>query len=144
MVLASVTLLTAFARAQDAAVHRDQITAANSRALENLRQQVSAEAIGQGVTVADLLYMGDVTVYKVATPGGARVEALKVALRALLKELKASGASIAAYGASAKGSTLLNYPAMYAGALAMAILGLILYFAVDGLERWLCPWRFTS
>jgi spermidine/putrescine transport system ATP-binding protein len=27
-------------------------------------------------TVADLLYMGDVTVYKVATPGGARVEAL--------------------------------------------------------------------
>ena len=27
-------------------------------------------------TVADLLYMGDVTVYRVATPGGARVEAL--------------------------------------------------------------------
>jgi spermidine/putrescine transport system ATP-binding protein len=27
-------------------------------------------------TVAELLYMGDVTVYKVATPGGARVEAL--------------------------------------------------------------------
>jgi spermidine/putrescine transport system ATP-binding protein len=27
-------------------------------------------------TVADLLYMGDVTVYKVATPGGMRVEAL--------------------------------------------------------------------
>jgi spermidine/putrescine transport system ATP-binding protein len=27
-------------------------------------------------TVADLLYMGDVTVYKVATPGGTRVEAL--------------------------------------------------------------------
>jgi spermidine/putrescine transport system ATP-binding protein len=27
-------------------------------------------------TVADLLYLGDVTVYKVATPGGTRVEAL--------------------------------------------------------------------
>ena len=27
-------------------------------------------------TVADLLYMGDVTVYRVATPGGMRVEAL--------------------------------------------------------------------
>ena len=27
-------------------------------------------------TVADLLYMGDVTVYKVSTPGGLRVEAL--------------------------------------------------------------------
>ena len=27
-------------------------------------------------TVADLLYMGDVTVYKVETEGGARVEAL--------------------------------------------------------------------
>ena len=38
------------------------------------------------------------------------------------------------------GSTLLNYPAMYAGVVAMSILGLGLYFAVDGLERWLCPW----
>ena len=27
-------------------------------------------------TVADLLYMGDVTMYRVATPGGMRVEAL--------------------------------------------------------------------
>jgi len=51
-------VLAAFSRAQgqDAAAHRDQIAAANSRALDNLRQQVSAESIGQGVTVADLLY----------------------------------------------------------------------------------------
>jgi len=39
-----------------------------------------------------------------------------------------------------QGSTLLNYPAMYAGIMAMALLGLGLYFAVDWLEHWLCPW----
>jgi hypothetical protein len=39
----------------------------------------------------------------------ARVEALKQDLRALLADLKDKGARIAAYGASAKGSTLLNY-----------------------------------
>ena len=38
------------------------------------------------------------------------------------------------------GSTLFNYPAMYAGVVAMSILGLGLYFTADGLERWLCPW----
>ncbi len=38
------------------------------------------------------------------------------------------------------GSTLFNYPAMYAGVVAMAVLGLGLYFAVDQLERRLCPW----
>jgi NitT/TauT family transport system permease protein len=42
------------------------------------------------------------------------------------------------------GSTLLDYPAMYAGVVAMSLLGLGLYFAVDGLERWLCPWRFIQ
>ncbi len=43
-----------------------------------------------------------------------------------------------------EGSTLLDYPAMYAGIVAMALLGLGLYFAVDGLERWLCPWEFAQ
>jgi len=38
------------------------------------------------------------------------------------------------------GSTLLNYPAMYAGIVAMSILGLGLYFSVDWLEKRLCPW----
>lgn len=42
------------------------------------------------------------------------------------------------------GSTLLNYRKMYAGVLAMSLLGLGLYFAVDWLHRRLCPWQFTS
>jgi NitT/TauT family transport system permease protein len=42
-----------------------------------------------------------------------------------------------------QGSTLFNYPAMYAGIVAMALLGLGLYFAVDWLERRLCPWEFV-
>ena len=41
------------------------------------------------------------------------------------------------------GSTLFNYPAMYAGILAMSLLGLGLYFSVDWLERRTCPWQFT-
>jgi SAM-dependent methyltransferase len=40
---------------------------------------------------------------------GARVEAIKDELLALLRSLKTEGKSIAAYGAAAKGSTLLNY-----------------------------------
>ncbi len=42
------------------------------------------------------------------------------------------------------GSTLFNYPAMYAGILAMSLLGLILYFSVDWLEKKLCPWKFVA
>lgn len=38
------------------------------------------------------------------------------------------------------GNTLFNYPAMYAGVVAMSLLGLGLYFTVDWLERRLCPW----
>ncbi len=38
------------------------------------------------------------------------------------------------------GSTLFNYPAMYAGILAMSLLGLGLYFTVDWMEKRLCPW----
>jgi NitT/TauT family transport system permease protein len=40
------------------------------------------------------------------------------------------------------GSTLFNYPAMYAGIVAMSLLGLGLYFSVDWLEKRLCPWQF--
>jgi NitT/TauT family transport system permease protein len=43
-----------------------------------------------------------------------------------------------------QGSSLLNYPAMYAGIVAMALLGLGLYFAVDWLEHWLCPWEYAN
>ena len=42
------------------------------------------------------------------------------------------------------GSTLFNYPAMYAGILAMSLLGLGLYFGVDWLEKRLCPWLFVG
>ncbi len=40
---------------------------------------------------------------------GARVEGVKVSLGTMLRELRGAGASIAAYGAAAKGSTLTNY-----------------------------------
>jgi SAM-dependent methyltransferase len=40
---------------------------------------------------------------------GRRVDEIRVGLLELLRGLKAQGASIAAYGAAAKGSTLLNY-----------------------------------
>jgi NitT/TauT family transport system permease protein len=43
-----------------------------------------------------------------------------------------------------QGSTLLDYPAMYAGVVAMSLLGLGLYFGVDWLERHLCPWLHVS
>ncbi len=39
-----------------------------------------------------------------------------------------------------QGSTLFNYPAMYAGIVAMSLLGLGLYFTVDWLEKKFCPW----
>jgi ABC-type nitrate/sulfonate/bicarbonate transport system permease component len=42
-----------------------------------------------------------------------------------------------------EGSTLLDYPAMYAGVLAMSLLGLGLYFTVDWMEKRLCPWKFV-
>jgi ABC-type nitrate/sulfonate/bicarbonate transport system permease component len=42
------------------------------------------------------------------------------------------------------GNTLFNYPAMYAGVVAMSLLGLGLYFSVDKLEHRLCPWKYAS
>ncbi|NOZ30292.1 MAG: ABC transporter permease subunit [Chloroflexi bacterium] len=38
----------------------------------------------------------------------------------------------------------LAYPEMYAGVVAMSVLGLMLYFVIDRLERWLCPWLFVE
>ena len=43
-----------------------------------------------------------------------------------------------------KGSTLLDYPAMYAGVIAMSLLGLGMYFTVDWIERKWCQWKFVS
>jgi len=48
------------------------------------------------------------------------------------------------YYISLNGSTLLDYPAMYAGVIAMSLLGLGLYFSVDLLERKLCPSKFLQ
>lgn len=42
------------------------------------------------------------------------------------------------------GSTLFNYSAMYAGVVAMSLLGLGLYFSVDWLEKRLCRWQTVS
>lgn len=42
------------------------------------------------------------------------------------------------------GSTLLDYPAMYAGVMAMSLLGLGMYFTVDWLERKWCKWKFAT
>jgi ABC-type nitrate/sulfonate/bicarbonate transport system permease component len=38
------------------------------------------------------------------------------------------------------GSTLLDFPAMYAGIVAMSLLGVLLYLLTDQLEKALCPW----
>src|SRR3990172_3850549 len=40
-----------------------------------------------------------------------------------------------------EGSTLLDYPAMYAGVVAMSMLGLGMYFSVDWLEHKWCKWK---
>jgi NitT/TauT family transport system permease protein len=42
------------------------------------------------------------------------------------------------------GSTLFDYPKMYAGIVAMSLLGLGLYLVVDTLHRRLCPWQFAG
>jgi len=42
------------------------------------------------------------------------------------------------------GSTLFDYPAMYAGVIAMSLLGLGLYYGVDQLERRWCKWKFAT
>ena len=42
------------------------------------------------------------------------------------------------------GSTLFDYPKMYAGVLTMSLLGLGLYYAVDVLHHWLSPWQFPE
>lgn len=48
------------------------------------------------------------------------------------------------YYISLNGSTLFNYPAMYAGVVALSVLGLSLYFLVDWIERQFCRWKFVS
>jgi len=42
------------------------------------------------------------------------------------------------------GSTLFDYPAMYAGIVLMSLMGLGLYFGVEGLARRLTPWQTSE
>lgn len=42
-----------------------------------------------------------------------------------------------------QGSTLFNYPAMYAGVVAMSLLGLMMYFGIDYVEKRMCKWLFV-
>jgi hypothetical protein len=63
---------------------------------ERVRELLSDE---QAIGLLDAAYYRDFAV---------RVDALRAELLALLRELKARGKRLAAYGASAKGSTLLN------------------------------------
>jgi NitT/TauT family transport system permease protein len=39
-----------------------------------------------------------------------------------------------------QGSTLFDYPKMYAGIIAMGLLGISMYFSVDAVERRICDW----
>jgi NitT/TauT family transport system permease protein len=41
------------------------------------------------------------------------------------------------------GSTMFDYPAMYAGIVAMSLLGLSLYFTIDFMEKRLTRWQFV-
>ena len=43
-----------------------------------------------------------------------------------------------------QGSTLFDYPRMYAGVIAMSLLGFGLYVLADVLHRRLCPWQFVE
>jgi ABC-type nitrate/sulfonate/bicarbonate transport system permease component len=42
------------------------------------------------------------------------------------------------------GSTLFDYPRMYAGVIAMSLLGLGLYLVVDAAQRRLCRWQYAA
>ncbi len=42
------------------------------------------------------------------------------------------------------GSTLFNYAAMYAGIVAVSLMGMFLYYFVDWLERRACRWEFLD
>ncbi|MBT3240647.1 MAG: ABC transporter permease subunit [Chloroflexi bacterium] len=43
-----------------------------------------------------------------------------------------------------QGSTMFNYPNMFAGVVMMAVMGLGLYLMIDILQRKLCPWQFVD
>jgi NitT/TauT family transport system permease protein len=42
------------------------------------------------------------------------------------------------------GSTLFDFPAMYAGIIALSLMGFGLYFTVDWLEHRVAPWQYST
>ncbi|MGW5363368.1 methyltransferase domain-containing protein [Actinopolymorpha pittospori] len=69
------------------------------------REQVSPEAR----RMLDTEVAAGLTAFGYYADFAGRVESIRTTLRSMLEELKAGGAAIAAYGAAAKGSTMLNY-----------------------------------
>jgi SAM-dependent methyltransferase len=77
-----------------------------------VEKTVAAKALGQSETVSRMLEAERQSGMRQADfylGFGAKVEKLRTELLALLRDLKQQGKHIAVYGASAKGSTLLNY-----------------------------------
>jgi hypothetical protein len=95
--------------------HELQVTRADRVAIHggSLRLRVQhagaaapAEGVGRLLAEEREWGVGDVNVYRAFA---ARVGRLKEELRGLLADIKGRGERVAAYGAAAKGSTLLNY-----------------------------------
>jgi SAM-dependent methyltransferase len=82
------------------------------------RHPALTNAVIETLAVEDKLGMSQLGYY---LDFGSRVEKLRNDLLALLADLKSRGASIAVYGASAKGSTLLNYFAIKPGTLEYVV-----------------------
>ena len=66
---------------------------------------------------------------------GAEVEEISTALRELLTSLRAGGSTIAAYGAAAKGSTLVNRGCMFVRGSRLFHLAYTIDPAIEELER---------
>jgi SAM-dependent methyltransferase len=96
--------------------HALRISDVESVAIHGGTLRIFATPAGENVPVTDAVgaMLADEAAWGVSTPSAYRefaddVVAIRTSLRAMLQELKDNGCSIAAYGASAKGSTLLNY-----------------------------------
>ena len=81
------------------------------------REDVSAEA----QRLLDLEREAGVTDFGYYAGFGERVDDIRRRLLGLLEELKADGASIAAYGAAAKGSTMLNFAGIGTGVIDFVV-----------------------
>jgi SAM-dependent methyltransferase len=94
--------------------HQLQINAVERIAIHGGSLRVTVGHAGGAQTDAVVALLADEQAWGVGNPEFyeifcARVERLKIELRGMLADAKSKGARIAAYGAAAKGSTLLNY-----------------------------------